>query len=1024
MKKTKFPNLETPVLAGAVRPLTRKIIVLSLIAAVALTLFGGSFAYAASTTWLNSGTSTDFNTDSNWSNLAPVTGGTAVFITSGSNLIADVSVSGTTKQLNFGIAATDLGASGYDLTSANNSTLFLTSGISTFNTSGTNTFDVALNFSNGATVSGTTGNTLVFNKGVTVNGASGLSLGNANNMKYVFNGGFSGTGFLKLQGTFTLTVASTLSGTSQLGGSSGTAIVTVGDKAAFGTSILLLSNNGGSITASTPMTIAGGNAIGNAIVFNTTANTAGITLSGTNAIDLTGNVDLGNANRLLTITAPTSTWSGILSGSGGVIVNSGGTGVLTLAGSNTYSGPTIIAGSGSIKVSNMGMTGAASNIGTSGTLNFGNSSGSAANYKLIYAGAGETTDKVILLSNTGSQIPSYFIDNSGSGLLNFTSNFQVTGTASVTRTLTLMGSTSGTGQLAGAIPNAPASAVAIAKTGTGKWVLSGTNSYTGGTAVSGGTLVLDGNSGGSLGASAVSVSATAGAVLQVNGNYTIGTATGGTLTVSGGTSPNQGTLSLVDGKANTLTLANDSAADVFTIGSVGVNQPSIMSMDVGATSDEIIIGASTSKVNLKINGSTAAATLNLTGLGTLTAGTQTLISAPGGTGVAAGTRGTFANGFVIGTTTGNFHGCTVTLGTLGSGTTGLTLIATANAAPASAYWNGVNGDGVWNSFTSGTANISNFSTDAGLTTNANGLLGAASNVTFGSGASASTTLGENLAINSLTLNATGAVSVGGTNTLTINATSANGNTAGNGITVGTGAGNHTISTKVALGNDQTWTVTDSGNTLTASNQISGAQALTKAGAGTLVLSGTSTYSGATTVAGGTLVVSGSLGGTTSITVANSGSKLQLGASDRINNAAPLTLSTGVLDTQGHNQTFQTLTSTGSSVLDLGTGASILNFASSSGQTWTGTLSIYNWTGTAVTGGGTDQVIFASQGLTQAQLDSINFYSDAGTTLLGTATWASGNVNEIVAIPEPSTWVMMMSGFGFLAMLRRKRAFRK
>ena len=204
------------------------------------------------------------------------------------------------------------------------------------------------------------------------------------------------------------------------------------------------------------------------------------------------------------------------------------------------------------------------------------------------------------------------------------------------------------------------------------------------------------------------------------------------------------------------------------------------------------------------------------------------------------------------------------------------------------------------------------------------------------------------------------------------------------------------------------------------NSATNKTSLTKAGTGTWTLSGTSTYTGATNVNGGTLVVSGLLSGTTSLTVANSGSKLQLGANNVLNTASTLTLNTGILDTQGHIQTLGVLTSTGASVLNLGTGASVLNFADSSSQTWSGTLSIYNWTGATVTGGGADQVIFAAQGLTQAQLNAINFYSDAGTTFLGTAGWASGNINEIVAIPEPQTWAMLVGGLGMLIAGQRIR----
>ena len=77
------------------------------------------------------------------------------------------------------------------------------------------------------------------------------------------------------------------------------------------------------------------------------------------------------------------------------------------------------------------------------------------------------------------------------------------------------------------------------------------------------------------------------------------------------------------------------------------------------------------------------------------------------------------------------------------------------------------------------------------------------------------------------------------------------------MTVATGSGNHTISSKVALGASQTWTVTDAGQTLTDSNEISGAFGLTKAGAGKLTLSGANTYTGDTIIKAGTLKLDGS-----------------------------------------------------------------------------------------------------------------------------------------------------------------------
>src|SRR4029077_17125013 len=81
------------------------------------------------------------------------------------------------------------------------------------------------------------------------------------------------------------------------------------------------------------------------------------------------------------------------------------------------------------------------------------------------------------------------IDQSGTGLVKFTGTKTATG--SRVKTLTLQGSTAGTGEISGAIVNS-ASATSLLKLGTGTWTLSGStaNTYTGPTTVGDGRLEL------------------------------------------------------------------------------------------------------------------------------------------------------------------------------------------------------------------------------------------------------------------------------------------------------------------------------------------------------------------------------------------------------------------------------------------------------------------------------------------------------------------------------------------------------
>jgi autotransporter-associated beta strand protein len=164
------------------------------------------------------------------------------------------------------------------------------------------------------------------------------------------------------------------------------------------------------------------------------------------------------------------------------------TATVIVSGNNTYLGATNLVG-GLVNASSLNsvVSGSAfSNFGApttaaNGIINFGAAEGSG----LRYTGSGETTDRII---NLGGTTQGGRIDQSGTGELKFTSG--VTATGNGAKTLTLQGSTAGTGEIAGPIANST-SATSLIKTGTGTWTLSGTNTYTGTTAVTTGTLKLN-----------------------------------------------------------------------------------------------------------------------------------------------------------------------------------------------------------------------------------------------------------------------------------------------------------------------------------------------------------------------------------------------------------------------------------------------------------------------------------------------------------------------------------------------------
>jgi autotransporter-associated beta strand protein len=296
-----------------------------------------------------------------------------------------------------------------------------------------------------------------------------------------------------------------------------------------------------------------------------------------------------------------------------------------------------------------------------------------------------------------------------------------------------------------------------------------------------------------------------------------------------------------------------------------------------------------------------------------------------------------------------------------------------------------------------------------------------------------TILDVDATISSLTINDLVAVTISGAHTLSIAGTGAT-----TGITINSGAGLATINSNLALsGSSQTIAVNNAAG-MRINGSVSGSIGLTKTGPGMLTLAGTNTYTGTTNINSGILNAgaAGALGATSSIVV-NAGGTLLLSQSagattDRINNSSTMTLNGGRFNTSGlseHNLSGTTvtpgigaLTLSSGSIIDLGNGASILAFANSANQTWSGTLSIYNWSGTAVTGKGIDQIYFGtdSTGLTSTQLSQIAFYSDFGTTLLGTGAFASGLDGEVVPVPETGTWVAAALAFGSLGLTQRRR----
>ena len=258
---------------------------------------------------------------------------------------------------------------------------------------------------------------------------------------------------------------------------------------------------------------------------------------------------------------------------------------------------------------------------------------------------------------------------------------------------------------------------------------------------------------------------------------------------------------------------------------------------------------------------------------------------------------------------------------------------------------------------------------------------------------------------------------------------------------------------------------------TVTAALAGSGAFTKSGTGTVTLAGVNTYSGPTTVAAGTLVVSGSLSASSAVTVGDlanpatsavlAGTGLvgdvTLGAADgnvgakinpsndvaESNSVAGARLSTGNFTmatsgsatlalqigrtTAGATNADDTsdrllvtgnisLGSTGNLALTLQTGyASTVGdvlYLIVSGNTGSISGSFATVNGIALTGAGNDQ--FSMDGYDTWRI--IYGASAADGTIIG------GNdvAVQLMAVPEPATWAMLVSGMGMLVFTQRIR----
>jgi autotransporter-associated beta strand protein len=508
----------------------------------------------------------------------------------------------------------------------------------------------------------------------------------------------------------------------------------------------------------------------------------------------------------------------------------------------------------------------------------------------------------------------------------------------------------------------------LTKTGDGTLALTGTNNYLGTTTINAGTLLVTGtNSGG--GAFTVNAAGTLGGAGTVSG----------LVTASAG-----GRINLGDGAVGTLSLTK-TVTSLTLSGTAATPNHLFFDLGNGAGGTDKIVTAATHAA-ATANG--ALVHLNQLSGGTVNPGTYTLIQ--------GGAASTFT-GYTLAT---ERAGRNVYSALGASGNDLQVTVAAGNPGPADsfAYWRGE---------TQTDWDIAQWYSDAAGTSTST-MPGYSSNVRFATANvnNLTTNLFTDFEINSLTVDAglAGPVTIA-TKMLTLGATNDNGNTAGNGITANNANGT-TISSRVGLGNSQTWTV-GTGAALTVSGAVSdfgNGHALTKAGAGTLTLTGVNTFSGPLTVSGGTL----DIGGAGQLNSGSHGANIVNNGTLSYSSSVNQTLS-GIISGTG------SLTKSGGSTLTLNNGGTFTGGATISG----GTLSLGVANLVNPLGSGTTTVNTGGTYALSATLITAPLVMNGGTVTAGNSFGSSINgpvtldANSTISISGNLTINSNISGTGGL-----------
>jgi autotransporter-associated beta strand protein len=960
-------------------------------------------------------------------------------------------ISGT-QNLTFG-GAGDTSVSGVIGTSTGTLTK---DGAGTLTLSGGNTYDGsttvsagALTANNASALGSTTGNTTVAS-GAALQLSGGVAIG-AEALSLTGDGISSGGALRNLSGTNSYAGAITLAGATRINSDAGT--LTLGAGGISGTQNLtfggagnitvsgLLGISTGTLTKDGNGILTLGNGTGTAYTGTTTVNAGTLVLSGAAYDNRTTSSSALTIATGATVNATFSgsvySYFGSLAGNGTLIVGAAGSTNRMQVGFNnsntTFSGLLNLANSNSFlfKTGTGALTLSGNNTGSIGQLKFGTTS-NAAN-EIVFGHAASPGSMLLGFDVLGTVSASVagvdlkggvsFNNNGNFGSATNTNDILVSGAVDLgtaTRTITVSNNTTFSGNVT--------NTAGFTKAGAGTLILSGNSTYSGITTVSNG--ILRASHANALGATGNGTTVSSGAALELSGGISIGaealSLTGNGISSTGalrniiGSNAYGGVISL----AGATTIGSDAGNLTLSSGSsiTGTNTNlSIVGSGNITINDAIATGTGTLTKNgtgtLTLGGSnsyTGATTLNT---GNISFSTSAALANSSSLSMANATSLIYTGGAASLGSNITVTGGTGSTGTIRNSGTGLLTLSGALSKNSTTLTlaggtNGITVSGV----ISGSANNSDLVIDGGTITLTN------ANNSYN---------GPTFIINSGTLNANTA---GALPTSTLSAVTINGSS-----TLALGASQSVASLSGTSGasvnlNANTLTINGS-STTTYSGGISGTGNLVKTGSGTQILAGATTFNGTTTVNSGTLKAdaANALANTSQVVLNNGGSFL-VTAENAVNDNAAIHLNGGRMAMSGNfNETVGALTLSANSTLDFSGFVGTLRFGSIASWAAGANLAIWNWSGRTEYGTnyGTypnnSNLVFTNNSTLSTNLANISFYSDSGTTSIGSGfeRGFTGGGTEIIAVPETETCFYAVALLaGVVVQYLRRRAKRK